>query len=172
MERRASKSFGGSRVEKKKVEEEEKTPSLSQRKKTATGERGIVLPPLPPLLLVVSSSLPLQASFFLARRGVKMAAAALPRRIIKETQRFLTDTGENELLFARGGRAARRFFLFRDAISPLPFFCSRPFFFPLSRLSPLFQIPVPGIKAEPDEQNLRYFKVEIDGPTNTPYEGE
>ena len=34
------------------------------------------------------------------------------------------------------------------------------------------QLPVPGIKAEPDEQNLRYFKVEIDGPANTPYEGE
>jgi len=36
----------------------------------------------------------------------------------------------------------------------------------------LFSISVPGIKAEPDEQNLRYFKVEIDGPANTPYEGE
>jgi len=36
----------------------------------------------------------------------------------------------------------------------------------------LFSISVPGIKAEPDEKNLRYFKVEIDGPANTPYEGE
>ena len=73
-------------------------------------------------------------------------------------------------------RAARRLFLshLRDAISPLLFsLFSRPFPLLLSSLpsSSLSPISVPGIKAEPDEQNLRYFKVEIDGPTNTPYEG-
>ncbi|KAL9960376.1 hypothetical protein ACROYT_G033826 [Oculina patagonica] len=30
--------------------------------------------------------------------------------------------------------------------------------------------PVPGIKAEPHEENARYFSVTIDGPQDTPYE--
>ncbi len=29
----------------------------------------------------------------------------------------------------------------------------------------------PGIKAVPQEDNLRYFNVEIDGPGSSPYEG-
>ncbi|XP_043838515.1 ubiquitin-conjugating enzyme E2 N-like [Dromiciops gliroides] len=48
--------------------------------------------------------------------------AALPRRIIKETQRLLAE-------------------------------------------------PVPGIKAEPDESNARYFHVVIAGPQDSPFEG-
>lgn len=31
--------------------------------------------------------------------------------------------------------------------------------------------PVPGITAEPAEDNLRYFKVSIFGPAQSPYEG-
>lgn len=31
--------------------------------------------------------------------------------------------------------------------------------------------PVPGIKAEPREDNARYFNVIIDGPKDTPYDG-
>ncbi|XP_020622924.1 ubiquitin-conjugating enzyme E2 N-like [Orbicella faveolata] len=31
--------------------------------------------------------------------------------------------------------------------------------------------PVPGIKAEPHEENARYFKVIIDGPKDTAYDG-
>ncbi|CAD7689481.1 unnamed protein product [Nyctereutes procyonoides] len=31
--------------------------------------------------------------------------------------------------------------------------------------------PVPGIKAEPDESNARYFHVVIAGPQDSPYEG-
>jgi len=31
--------------------------------------------------------------------------------------------------------------------------------------------PVPGISAVPHEENLRYFDVEIHGPTQSPYEG-
>ncbi|RBQ71345.1 hypothetical protein VDGD_21483 [Verticillium dahliae] len=31
--------------------------------------------------------------------------------------------------------------------------------------------PVPGISAVPHEDNLRYFDVEIHGPTQSPYEG-
>ncbi|CAF2408175.1 unnamed protein product [Rotaria sp. Silwood2] len=35
----------------------------------------------------------------------------------------------------------------------------------------LLQEPVPGINAIVDEQNPRYFKVIIDGPSESPYEG-
>eukprot|EP00178_Gracilaria_changii_P017120 TRINITY_DN48958_c0_g1_i1.p1 TRINITY_DN48958_c0_g1~~TRINITY_DN48958_c0_g1_i1.p1 ORF type:complete len:151 (+),score=19.64 TRINITY_DN48958_c0_g1_i1:76-528(+) len=35
----------------------------------------------------------------------------------------------------------------------------------------LQQEPVPGISAEPDEDNLRYFKVVIAGPSGSPFEG-
>ncbi|XP_032251107.1 ubiquitin-conjugating enzyme E2 N-like [Phoca vitulina] len=31
--------------------------------------------------------------------------------------------------------------------------------------------PVPGIKAEPDESNVHYFHVVIDGPHDSPFEG-
>ncbi|XP_004349041.2 ubiquitin-conjugating enzyme E2N [Capsaspora owczarzaki ATCC 30864] len=31
--------------------------------------------------------------------------------------------------------------------------------------------PVPGISAEPDEQNARYFGIKIDGPHESPFEG-
>ena len=47
--------------------------------------------------------------------------ASLPKRIIKETERLVTD-------------------------------------------------PVPGITAEPHDDNLRYFKVTIEGPVGSPYE--
>lgn len=33
-------------------------------------------------------------------------------------------------------------------------------------------ISVPGINAVPHEDNLRYFDVEIHGPTQSPYEGQ
>jgi len=35
----------------------------------------------------------------------------------------------------------------------------------------LQQEPVPGITAAPDDNNARYFKVVIDGPSESPYEG-
>jgi ubiquitin-conjugating enzyme E2 N len=35
----------------------------------------------------------------------------------------------------------------------------------------LYNEPVPGIVAEPHEDNLRYFNVTIDGPVQSPYEG-
>jgi len=34
----------------------------------------------------------------------------------------------------------------------------------------LMQEPVPGIRAEPDEANARYFHVKVDGPSESPYE--
>lgn len=35
----------------------------------------------------------------------------------------------------------------------------------------LMQDPVPGIHAEPDEQNARYFHVVVAGPEESPFEG-
>ncbi|EDV25913.1 Ubiquitin-conjugating enzyme E2 N [Trichoplax sp. H2] len=35
----------------------------------------------------------------------------------------------------------------------------------------LLNEPVPGIKALPDEQNARYFHVEVNGPKDSPFEG-
>nr|XP_061813026.1 ubiquitin-conjugating enzyme E2 N-like [Nerophis lumbriciformis] len=35
----------------------------------------------------------------------------------------------------------------------------------------LFAEPVPGIQAEPDESNARYFHVVISGPQDSPFEG-
>ncbi|KAL9048797.1 MAG: hypothetical protein Q9162_007543 [Coniocarpon cinnabarinum] len=51
-----------------------------------------------------------------------MASAALPKRILKETERLQSE-------------------------------------------------PVPGISAVPHKDNLRYFEVTIDGPSQSPYEG-
>ena len=31
--------------------------------------------------------------------------------------------------------------------------------------------PVPGLSAKPHEDNLRYFDVRLEGPSETPYEG-
>lgn len=41
----------------------------------------------------------------------------------------------------------------------------------LQETSRLVSDPVPGITAVPHEDNLRYFDVTIDGPTQSPYEG-
>ncbi|KMS93694.1 hypothetical protein BVRB_028900, partial [Beta vulgaris subsp. vulgaris] len=35
----------------------------------------------------------------------------------------------------------------------------------------LLKEPVPGIVCIPDENNIRYFHIEIDGPADTPYYG-
>lgn len=32
--------------------------------------------------------------------------------------------------------------------------------------------PIPGISAAPFEDNLRYFNVVLEGPPETPYQGE
>lgn len=39
------------------------------------------------------------------------------------------------------------------------------------RLLTLSPYSVPGISAVPHEENLRYFDVEIHGPSQSPYEG-
>lgn len=45
------------------------------------------------------------------------------------------------------------------------------FFFLLQETQRLLAEPVPGIKAEPDESNARYFHVVIAGPQDSPFEG-
>ena len=65
---------------------------------------------------------------------------ALPKRIVKETERLMAEPYVKVLCVRRG---------FDDAY--------------LHR--------VPGISAVPHEDNLRYFDVTIDGPSQSPYEG-
>lgn len=45
------------------------------------------------------------------------------------------------------------------------------FYFPFQETQRLITDHVPGIKAEPDESNARYFHVDIDGPPDSPFEG-
>lgn len=45
------------------------------------------------------------------------------------------------------------------------------FFFIYQETQRLLAEPVPGIKAEPDEGNARYFHVVIAGPQDSPFEG-
>lgn len=44
-------------------------------------------------------------------------------------------------------------------------------FFLFQETQRLLAEPVPGIKAEPDESNARYFHVVIAGPQDSPFEG-
>lgn len=111
---------------------EGKNFSLSHKgKKKNAKRRGIVASSLS-FFHLFSTSFDLFLLLSLAGRGVEMAAAALPRRIIKETQRFLTDKG------AMGESIAKRVFFSlssrRDAISPSLAF-SRPFSPSLTHLS-------------------------------------
>ncbi|EGB09515.1 hypothetical protein AURANDRAFT_7935, partial [Aureococcus anophagefferens] len=69
--------------------------------------------------------------------------SALPRRIVKETQRLTQEPGA-----AAASLRAR----------------ARPAAHPRARA-------VPGISATPYEDNLRYFNVLISGPTESPYDG-
>ena len=68
---------------------------------------------------------------------------ALPKRIIKETERLLAEPC-----------VAQR--------SPLP----------VAKFLTTVANRVPGISAVPHEENLRYFDVEIHGPSQSPYEGK
>ncbi|XP_072102480.1 ubiquitin-conjugating enzyme E2 N-like isoform X1 [Mobula birostris] len=45
------------------------------------------------------------------------------------------------------------------------------FFIVLMETQRLLAEPVPGIRAQPDEANARYFHVEIAGPQDSPFEG-
>lgn len=45
------------------------------------------------------------------------------------------------------------------------------YYFPFQETQRLITDHVPGIKAEPDESNARYFHVDIDGPPDSPFEG-
>lgn len=104
---------------------EKNLDTLSQptKKKTAK-RRGIIAPRRRSFQLsLLPSFSDLFLSLSLAGRGVKMAAAALPRRIIKETQRFLTDKGTGRML----SRKQKRVFFFSLAAMPFrPSSLSRP----------------------------------------------
>lgn len=76
------------------------------------------------------------------RPAAEMAADSLPRRIVKETQRLMSEPG---------------------TISQRPM--------PPRRNIWLTHSAAPGISATPYEDNLRYFNVIIAGPSGSPYEG-
>lgn len=71
--------------------------------------------------------------------------AALPRRIIKETQRLMQEPVPGEQAH------------FMKSLTIRPFFCS--------------MSSVLGISAIPDEANARYFHVIVTGPEDSPFEG-
>ena len=71
--------------------------------------------------------------------------AALPKRIVKETERLMA---EPHVSHAHSKQPKK--------LAPLT----------------LTNISVPGISAVPHEENLRYFDVKIHGPSQSPYEGQ
>ncbi|XP_050219152.1 ubiquitin-conjugating enzyme E2 36 isoform X1 [Mercurialis annua] len=81
-----------------------------------------------------------------------MANSNLPRRIIKETQRLLSEPGIPSIFFAVFDE------LFMN-IKGFDLFIWK------------FINVAPGISASPSEDNMRYFNVMILGPTQSPYEG-
>lgn len=70
--------------------------------------------------------------------------AALPKRIIKETERLMAEPYVIQSL----------------AEAPS-----------ISTVAETWRFRVPGISAVPHEDNLRYFDVKIHGPSQSPYEG-
>ncbi|XP_033132691.1 ubiquitin-conjugating enzyme E2 36 isoform X1 [Brassica rapa] len=88
-----------------------------------------------------------------------MANSNLPRRIIKETQRLLSEPGKTV--------KAHRFILKIVDFDIRNFLF---FFLFLSNKGCVF-LAAPGISASPSEENMRYFNVMVLGPTQSPYEG-
>ncbi|RLM99264.1 ubiquitin-conjugating enzyme E2 36 [Panicum miliaceum] len=82
-----------------------------------------------------------------------MANSNLPRRIIKETQRLLSEPGARLPL--------REIFFFSENFGAI--------WSPLLLFWPHYSAP--GISASPSEENMRYFNVMILGPAQSPYEG-
>ena len=118
------------------------------------GNGGSPLQPGPPSL---TCSLLVQD--FVERAADVMAdQSVLPRRIVKETQRLLTEPGAclpSQQRDGGGGAAAA-------AAAPA---CA---IVPDARLVCLNAAP--GISATPYADNLRYFQVLIEGPNSSPYE--
>ena len=71
--------------------------------------------------------------------------AALPKRIVKETERLMAEPHVSQTQ----SRQLKNVALLTLVISS-----------------------VPGISAVPHEDNLRYFDVKIHGPSQSPYEGQ
>ncbi len=76
--------------------------------------------------------------------GAPSSMAALPKRIIKETERLM----------------AEPYVLHSSADAPS-----------IRTVADPWRLRVPGISAVPHEDNLRYFDVKIHGPSQSPYEG-
>lgn len=83
--------------------------------------------------------------------------AALPKRIVKETERLIA---EPYVHFP-----SLRLSSFNESHPPEPLTAC-------SWIDMDSEYRVPGISAVPHEDNLRYFDVNIHGPSQSPYEGE
>src|SRR5690606_4522647 len=91
------------------------------------------------VLVLRISEIPVQPAFLSKSLVAEMA---LPKRIIKETERLVADAYVHIYAAVR---------------------------FPRILLTLYFSVP--GINAVPHEDNLRYFDVTIHGPAQSPYEG-
>ncbi|KAF7248503.1 Ubiquitin-conjugating enzyme E2 N [Varanus komodoensis] len=91
--------------------------------------------------------------------------AGLPRRIIKSLL--------NEELLLLEECTVRTVALLMDSclLKEIICMCSTAVLFIFQETQRLLAEPVPGIKAEPDESNARYFHVVIAGPQDSPFEG-
>ncbi|XP_044512140.1 ubiquitin-conjugating enzyme E2 36-like isoform X1 [Mangifera indica] len=96
-----------------------------------------------------------------------MASSNLPRRIIKETQRLLSEPGE--ILDYLSTCFTFQFICF--SVSFFEFCAFRFVSLGFGELILWFLDTAPGISASPSEDNMRYFNVMILGPTQSPYEG-
>ena len=104
-------------------------------------------------------------------------ASLLPRRIVKETQRLLTEPGTHMVVTPQRfshlmerthnltQRQLQHILRLVQSISLGP-----DSLLVLTLLSPFDHTAAPGISATPYTDNLRYFNVLIEGPNSSPYE--
>lgn len=92
-------------------------------------------------------------------------SSTLPRRIVKETQRLVSEPGA-----WRSCCVSECTLLCVARLLTSPHF-HIPSSHPPTTPTPTYQLTVPGISAQPYEDNCRYFNVVIGGPESSPYEG-
>ena len=101
-------------------------------------------------------------------------ASLLPRRIVKETQRLLSEPGARPLRVVsaplHGVIAVARHALDGTSLPPPRKLLLRSLFGTLVSRPRSPGSAAPGISATPYQDNLRYFNVIIAGPQSSPYE--
>nr|XP_027307751.2 ubiquitin-conjugating enzyme E2 N [Anas platyrhynchos] len=100
-----------------------------------------------------------EAAPALSAAGASVARRAAPRAVLAEARR-----GRLPAVRERRAEASPPGCSRRDKMAGLPRRI-------IKETQRLLAEPVPGIKAEPDESNARYFHVVIAGPQDSPFEG-